>query len=75
MPNQDLIDYMNSVKQANLAKVTSLDLTLSTIDEMIAQMNANIDNYNTQKTSVGQQKTDLQADNVSLDEIITILSA
>lgn len=75
MSNQQLIDYQNTVKAANLAKIVTLEQTISTIDSMIVEMNNNITSFTAQKTSTQQQISDIQTQNGLIDDIIAILSA
>jgi predicted nucleic acid-binding Zn-ribbon protein len=74
MANETLIAYENEQKQKNLDSITTLNNTITSIDQAIDQMEANIDAYNAQKTSVLDQISDIETENALIDEIITILS-
>lgn len=75
MSNQNLIDYQNAVKTDNIAKIATLEQTIATIDATIVDFNANITSFNAQKISTQQQISDIQTQNVLIDDIIAILSA
>lgn len=75
MANETLIAYQNQLKQNNLANIATCEQTITSIDQAIVQMNANIDSYNAQKTDLEGQITLTQAGNVLIDETIAILEA
>lgn len=75
MANETLIAYENAEKQRNLDIVDALQNTITAIDQTITQTNTNIATYEAQKTDVLRQISDINANNVFIDEIITILSA
>ena len=75
MANEALIAYENAEKQKNLNAIDVLQNTITAIDQTISQMNANIVIYETQKADVLQQISDINASNVLIDDIITILGA
>lgn len=74
MANQDLIDYQNNIKTANTAKIGDINQTITTIDEQIILVQANITEYESQKVQSQTDITNLQANNIKIDETITILS-
>lgn len=72
MSNQDKIDYLNSVKTSNTAKISENDSTILGIDDAITGLNQQITDMNTQKSSLQSQNTQ-SADNSMIDDIITLL--
>lgn len=73
MANENLIAYQQQLKQKNLDDIATYQQTITSIDQAIVQMEANIDGYNTQKTEYEGKITDAQAGNVLIDETIAIL--
>ena len=74
MANQNLIDYLNSEKQNNLDKITSLDIIISSINDSITNFNNQIDALNNEITSGNDEINTLTNNNLLIDEIITILN-
>lgn len=74
MANETLIAYQQQLKQVNLDNIAIYQQTITSLDQAIVQMNANIDGYNTQKTEYEGKVTDTQAGNILIDETIAILS-
>ncbi|MDH4129917.1 MAG: hypothetical protein OEV44_14260 [Spirochaetota bacterium] len=74
MANENLIAYQQQLKQKNLDDIATYQQTITSIDQAIVQMNANIDGYNAQKTEYEEKITDAEAGNVLIDETIAILS-
>lgn len=73
MANETLIAYQQQLKQINLDNIGIYQQTITSIDQAIVQMNANIDGYNVQRTEYEGKITDAQAGNVLIDETIAIL--
>jgi len=74
MANENLITYQQQLKQVNLDNIATYQQTITSLDQAIVQMNANIDGYNTQKTEYEGKVIDTQAGNILIDETIAILS-
>lgn len=74
MANENLIAYQQQLKQKNLDDIATYQQTITSIDQAIVQMEANIDGYNTQRTEYEGKITDAQAGNVLIEETIAILS-
>ena len=73
MANETLIAYQNQIKQKNLDDIETYQQTITSIEQAIVQMNANIDGYNTQKTDFEGKITDAQSGNDLIDQTIAIL--
>jgi len=73
MANETLIAYQQQLKQINLDNIATYQQTITSLDQAIVQMNANIDGYNTQKTEYEGKVTDAQAGNDLIDQTIAIL--
>lgn len=55
MANETLIAYQQQIKQINLDNIATYQQTITSLDQAIVQMNANIDGYNTQKQSMKEK--------------------
>lgn len=75
MANEALIAYQNAEKQKNLDMIAALENQVIDKGNIIVQMNARIVEYEAEKINLLQQITNIEADNILIDEIITILSA
>jgi cell division protein FtsB len=73
MANETLIAYQNQLKQNNLSNIASYEQTIVSVNQAIAQMNANIDAYNAQKTDLTAQISLIEDGNVLIDQTIAIL--
>lgn len=75
MSNQTLINFLNSEKQNNLDKITSIDIIISSINDSIANFNNQINALNDEITSGNDEKTRLTNNNLLIDDIISILNS
>lgn len=71
---QEQIDLLESEKQNNINEITSLDNQVNTLQQAIDQQNNLIDQYNVQIENCNTKITQLNDDNLILDEIIVELS-
>lgn len=74
MENQDYIDFMNTEKTEKQGKITEIQQSLTQLDASIDQANTNIIYYKEQKNSKQIEVDDLNAEIQKIDDIITILS-
>lgn len=74
MANENIIAYQNRIKANNLARIDELNITITTIDNQIANMNLSITDIDIQKTNCQTSITDLNNDNILIDQNIAILS-
>ena len=73
MPNQNIIDYQNQLKQKNLDQIALLQQTIIAANENIVQLQSSIVDSDQQISDSNSQITALENGNILIDEAIAIL--
>lgn len=71
---QEQIDLLNAEKQDNINEIASVDNQINTLQQAVDQQTADIAQYNVQINDCNTKITQLNNDNLILDEIIVELS-